>query len=74
MATSLMLARITVVLYDFMQWDITAKYEVNDKFTIRAEAVNLNNRPEYYYWGNTGQLSQYDMYGRNYSIGFNYTL
>ena len=59
---------------DFMQWDITAKYEVNEKFTIRAEAVNLNNRPEYYYWGNTGQLSQYDMYGRNYSIGFNYTL
>lgn len=59
---------------DFMQWDLTVKYEINDRFTLRAEAVNLNNRPEYYYWGNTGQLSQYDIFGRNYSIGFNYTL
>lgn len=59
---------------DFMQWDLTVKYDVTDNFTVKAEAVNLNNRPEYYYWGNTGQLSQYDIYGRNYSIGFNYTL
>ena len=58
---------------DFIQWDLTVKYEVNDNFTVKAEAVNLNNRPEYYYWGNESQLSQYDMYGKNYSIGFNYT-
>lgn len=58
----------------FMQWDLTAQYEVNDRFTIKVEAINLNNRPEYYYWGNKNQLSQYDMYGKNYSIGFNYTL
>lgn len=58
---------------DFIQWDLTVKYDVNDNFTVKAEAVNLNNRPEYYYWGNESQLSQYDMYGKNYSIGFNYT-
>ena len=57
----------------FMQWDLTAQYDVNDRFTFRVEAINLNNRPEYYYWGNQNQLSQYDMYGKNYSIGFNYT-
>ena len=58
---------------DFIQWDLTVKYDVNDNFTVKAEAVNLNNRPEYYYWGDESQLSQYDMYGKNYSIGFNYT-
>ena len=58
----------------FMQVDLVAKYELNDNLTFRAEAANLNNRPEFYYWGNPGQLSQYDMFGRNYTIGFNYTL
>jgi hypothetical protein len=41
---------------------------------LKAEAINLGNRPEFYYWGNPNQLSQYDIYGKNYSIGFNYTL
>ena len=59
---------------DFMQWDVTAKYEVNDSFGIKVEAINLNNRPEYYYWGDESQLSQFDMYGRNYSVSFNYTM
>lgn len=59
---------------DFMQWDLTVKYEVNDNFTIKAEAINLNNRPEYYYWGDESQLSQYDMFGKSYSLGFNYKL
>lgn len=59
---------------DFMQWDLTVKYAVTDNFTVKAEAVNLNNRPEYYYWGDESQLSQYDMFGRSYSLGFNYKL
>ena len=59
---------------DFMQWDLTVKYKVNDNFTIKAEAINLNNRPEYYYWGDESQLSQYDMFGKSYSLGFNYKL
>ena len=57
-----------------MQLDLTAKYKVNDKFTVKAEAVNLNNREEYYYWGNPNQISQYDIYGSSYSVGFTYTI
>ena len=57
-----------------MQFDLTAKYEVNDNLTLKAEAINLGNRPEFYYWGNSNQLSQYDIYGKSYSIGFNYKL
>ena len=57
----------------FMQFDLVAKYKVNENLTARFEAANLNNRPEYYYWGNKGQLSQYDIYGKNYTIGVEYT-
>ena len=56
-----------------MQWDVTAKYKVNDSFGIKVEAINLNDRPEYYYWGDESQLSQFDMYGKNYSVSLNYT-
>ena len=56
-----------------MQLDLTAKYKVNDKLTVKAEAVNLNNREEYYYWGKPSQISQYDIYGSSYSVGIFYT-
>lgn len=59
---------------DHMQFDLTAKYKVNNRFTVQAEAINLNNRPEFYYWGNEGQLSQYDQYGTSYSVGLHYVL
>lgn len=58
----------------FAQWDLMVKYEVNDNFTVQAEVVNITNEPEYYYWGNTGQLSQYDQFGVSYVLGINYTL
>lgn len=58
----------------FMQIDLTAKYDINENLTLLIEAANLNNRPEYYYWGNKNQLSQYDLFGKNYTIGFNYKL
>ena len=57
-----------------MQFDLTAKYKVNDRFTVKVEAINIGNRPEFYYWGNPSQLSQYDIYGKTYSIGFSYNL
>ncbi|WP_299594665.1 TonB-dependent receptor [uncultured Microbulbifer sp.] len=58
---------------DFMQVDLTAKYEVNDNLTINAAAMNLNDRPEFYYFGNESRLSQYDEYGSTYELGFSYT-
>lgn len=58
---------------DFMQIDLTARYTVNDNLTITAEAINLNDAPEYYYFGNTSRLSQYDEYGTTYGFGLRWT-
>jgi len=57
-----------------MQIDITAKYAVSDTVTIRMEAININDREEYYYWGNENQLSQFDNYGASYVIGVDFKL
>ena len=56
----------------YVQVDLTAKYKVNDALAIKFEAVNLGNRAEYYYWGDDSQLSQYDIFGKNYSLGMTY--
>ena len=53
-----------------LQWDLTAKAKLNDNVTLRFEVVNLNDREEYYYWGNERQLSQFDNYGTSYVVGF----
>jgi len=55
------------------QVDLTARYEITDSLTLTAEAINLNDEPEYYYFGNSSRLSQYDEYGTTYGIGFRYT-
>ena len=57
-----------------MQWDITAKYLLSDKLTIKAEAINIGDRPEYYYWGRKNRISQWDVYGASYSLGITYQL
>ncbi len=57
---------------EHIQWDITAKYRFNDKLTIKAEAINIGDRPEYYYWGRKSRLSQWDIYGASYSLGLTY--
>jgi len=56
------------------QVDLTVKYDVTDNLTLRFNAVNLNDEPEYYYWGNSNQLSQYDKFGVSYNVGFTYSL
>ncbi|MGN0920470.1 MAG: TonB-dependent receptor [Cellvibrio sp.] len=58
---------------EHVQLDLTAKYKVNEQFSINASAINLNDRPEYYYFGNKNRLSQYDEFGRTYEIGVSYT-
>jgi TonB-dependent receptor len=57
-----------------IQWDLTAKYKVNDNVTVKFEAINIGDRPEFYYWGSKTRLSQYDEYGSSYSLGFSYKL
>ena len=55
------------------QIDLTARYDITDSLTLTAEAINLNDEPEYYYFGNSSRLSQYDEYGTTYGIGIRYT-
>ena len=47
-------------------------YEINDNFRLKFEITNIEDRPEYYYWGYNDRLSQYDEYGTSYAIGFTY--
>ena len=58
---------------DHMQVDFTARYEWNDNLTLSADAINLNNEPEYYYFGNSRRLSQYDEFGTTYGVGLRYS-
>ena len=57
-----------------VQWDLTAKYKASDYLTVKFEAINIGDRPEYYYWGRKSRLSQYDEYGSSYSLGFTYKI
>ena len=54
------------------QWDLKASYRLSDNLKIKFEIINIDDRPEYYYWGYTDRLSQYDEYGTSYAVGFTY--
>jgi TonB-dependent receptor len=57
---------------DHLQIDLTLRYEWSENLTITAEAINLNDEPEYYYFGDSSRLSQYDEYGTTYGVGARY--
>jgi TonB-dependent receptor len=57
---------------DFMQMDLTVKYQFNEQLLITGSALNLNDRPEFYYFGNSNRLSQYDEYGTTYGLGIRF--
>lgn len=59
---------------DFFQVDLTARYEVNENLMITGKVINLNDEPEFYYFGNPRRLSQYDEYGTTYGLGIRYNL
>ena len=56
-----------------MQVDFTAKYRYSDQLTFNFELVNVNDEPEYYYWGDKTRLSQYDGYGSTVNFGARYS-
>ena len=56
-----------------MQVDFTAKYRYSDQLTFNFELVNINDEPEYYYWGYKTRLSQYDEYGSTVNFGARYS-
>lgn len=57
---------------DFMQVDLTVRYNVNENLMLNAYALNLNDRPEFYYFGNGRRLSQYDEFGTTLGLGVRY--
>lgn len=58
---------------DFFQLDFTARYQVSDALLLSAQIMNLNDAPEYYYFGNESRLSQYDEYGTTIQAGIRYS-
>ncbi len=54
---------------EFMSVEASVKYDVNDHLQVYVEGKNLNDRPEYYYHGDSSRLSQYDEYGWRANIG-----
>ena len=58
---------------DYVSVDLTGKYKINDNLTLKVEALNLSDSPEFYYFGNQRRLSQYDEYGTTYKFGLRYS-
>ena len=58
---------------DFFQLDFTARYQVSDDLLLTGQIMNLNDAPEYYYFGNDLRLSQYDEYGSTVQVGLRYS-
>lgn len=56
-----------------MQWDITAKYRVSDRWQVYAEVINIGSEPELHFAGSRGRLLQYDEFGLTASAGIQFT-
>ncbi len=59
---------------DHTQLDFNLKYKINEQMSVKFDISNITDEPEFYYWGTPNRLSQYDEYGRTYSIGIRYNL
>jgi iron complex outermembrane receptor protein len=57
-----------------MNVDASATYTVNDHFSITLEAVNLTNEVQDQYYDSSDLVSFYHETGREYFLGFRYTL
>lgn len=53
--------------------EATARYKFNDNIQVYIEGKNLTDAPEYYYFGETSRLSQYDEFGRSFIVGARFT-
>lgn len=55
------------------QVDLSAKYDINDRFQIYAEASNVTDEPFVATFTNRNQLSAYETYGPTYAFGVRFT-
>ncbi len=53
--------------------EASARYKFNDNIQVYIEGKNLTDAPEYYYFGETSRLSQYDEFGRSFVVGARFT-
>ncbi len=54
------------------QIDLTVKYDVSENFQVFFNAINLNEAPNYRYYGRTSHNAQYDEIGRSFVLGVSY--
>ncbi len=53
--------------------EASVKYNFSEKLQVYIEGKNLTDAPEYYYFGDSSRLSQYDEFGRSLIIGARYS-
>lgn len=63
-------ADLDLYVDDHLQFDVSAKYQVNDRLQIYAEGINLNDEPFYAYFGDRSQMAQLEKYGWTAQLGF----
>jgi TonB-dependent receptor len=51
------------------QWDLSMFYNVNERFKVFANVINLNDEPLQAYWGESKRLSQHESYGWSMTTG-----
>jgi len=54
------------------QVDLTVKYDVTDQLQVYFNAINLNEEPNYRYYGSSRFNAQYDEIGRSFALGVTY--
>jgi len=54
------------------QVDLTVKYDITSNIQIYFNAINLNEEPNYRYYGNSRYNAQYDEIGQSFTMGITY--
>ncbi|WP_395345129.1 TonB-dependent receptor [Ningiella sp. W23] len=59
---------------EFLQWDLSVNYSVNENLTVFFEGVNLNDETERLYGRFEEQFLSAAQFGPRYAVGFRYTM
>ena len=54
------------------QIDLTVKYDFSERFQVYFNVINLNEEPNYRFYGSTRYNAQFDEIGRSYVLGLTY--
>lgn len=59
---------------EFLQWDLSVNYDINDNMTVFFEGVNLTNETERSFSRFESQFLSAAQYGPRYALGFRYSM